>query len=250
MNILIAGFGFVGQAHESVLSKIYDITVYDPDKGHTEFGKPDAVIVCVSTPSRQDGSCEMSNVYDVVERCADSIPILIKSTISLEGWKMLKDTFPQKKLAFSPEFLRAATALEDFRNTRHIYIGGDETGYWHAVFRVAFDDDSFTTELAQPEELILAKYLRNSFLALKVSFFNQAYDLCKASSIDYGSVSYFVGEDSRIGHSHTSISKERGFGGHCFPKDVLALLKTAQRNNVDLSILKNAVEYNKKIRRE
>lgn len=250
MNILIAGFGFVGQAHHAVLSKTFSVSVYDPEKGHTDFGSPDAVIICVSTPPRHDGSCEMANVYEVVERCPDSAPILIKSTISVEGWQMLKETFPEKKLAFSPEFLRSATALEDFYNNRHMFIGGDETGYWHALFRVAFDDDTFTTELAVPEELILAKYLRNSFLALKVSFFNQAYDLCKSVGVNYDVVSYLVGEDERIGHSHTQITQERGFGGHCFPKDTAALVRTAQRAGVSLSILQEAREYNKRIRRE
>jgi UDPglucose 6-dehydrogenase len=86
-------------------------------------------------------------------------------------------------------------------------------------------------------------------LALKVAYFNQLYDLCKKLGIDYEQVRRYTILDNRIGESHTTITDERGFGGHCFPKDVNALIKTAQRDNVDLSILKNAVEYNRNIRK-
>jgi UDPglucose 6-dehydrogenase len=103
--------------------------------------------------------------------------------------------------------------------------------------------------IANPKELIVTKYARNSFLALKVAYFNQLYDLCKKLGIDYEQVRRYTILDNRIGESHTTITDERGFGGHCFPKDVNALIKTAQRDNVDLSILKNAVEYNRNIRK-
>lgn len=249
LNILIAGYGFVGKAHENVLSKKFKVSIYDPEKGYSEFGNPDAVIVCVSTPSRHDGSCEMKNVYEVLERCPIDIPILIKSTISLEGWEMLEDVFPEKNIAFSPEFLRAEHALNDFYNTRHIYMGGKNIGFWHALFRIAFDDRDFTTKIISPKELILGKYFRNSFLALKVSFFNQIYDLCKSAKVDYEIVSSIVGEDIRIGHSHTTVTEERGYGGHCFPKDTAAILKTAERLGCDLSLIKEAQIYNKKIRK-
>jgi UDPglucose 6-dehydrogenase len=250
MIITIAGYGFVGQAHEHVLKRKFKVNVYDPAKGYHNFVQGDGVVVCVSTPPAEDGSCCVDNVIDVLNLTPDNIPILIKSTISLEGWKLIKSQFPKHQLAFSPEYLRAATAIEDFEKNRLIYMGGDEIGFWHAVFRVAYDDPQFTTSIASPEELILAKYFENSFLATKVAFFNQIYDLCKAADIDYDVVSRVLGNDFRIGHSHTRVTKERGFGGHCFPKDTSAIIKTSEMFDIDLSILKSAVEYNKKIRNE
>jgi UDPglucose 6-dehydrogenase len=245
MKITIAGYGFVGKAHEAVLKDKHDITIVDP--GYPEYSRPipkdtDAVIVCVSTPQRPDGSCHMDNVYEVVEASPD-VPILIKSTISVEGWKMLVDTFPTRMLNFSPEFLRAATAVEDLQNMDLMLIGGTSCTFWAKVFGV-------DVEVAEPEELILAKYARNSFLALKVAFFNQIYDLCDALDIEYAAVAHYTTMDSRIGDSHSFITEERGFGGHCFPKDTSALIKTAQRDNVELSILKEAVEYNRRIRKD
>ena len=183
----------------------------------------------------------MKNVYEVIESAAD-VPVLIKSTISVEGWDMLKDAFPDKQLAFSPEFLRAKTAVEDLQNMSLMLIGGTNTCFWKDVFEVS-------VEIAEPRELVLAKYARNSFLALKVAYFNQLYDLCDALDVEYSAVAHYTTMDERIGDSHTFITDERGFGGHCFPKDTNAIIKTAQRNNVELSILKEAVEYNRRIRK-
>jgi UDPglucose 6-dehydrogenase len=242
MRILIAGYGMVGKAHHELLKEQHDVEIYDPALGYKHLKAPDAVIVCVSTPSRKDGACEMKNVYEVIET-SPNVPILIKSTISVEGWNMLKDAFPDKSIAFSPEFLRAASAVEDLKNMSLMLIGGDDTCFWKDVFEV-------NIEIAEPHELILAKYARNSFLALKVAFFNQMYDLCDALDVEYSAVAHYTTMDERIGDSHSFITDERGFGGHCFPKDTAALIKTAQRDNVDMSILKEAVKYNNIIRKD
>jgi UDPglucose 6-dehydrogenase len=249
MNITIAGYGFVGRAHEAVLKDKFAVNIYDPPMGYTDIVAPSGVIICVSTPPHVDGSCNVNNVADVISRIAEEVPILIKSTISLEGWHAIRELFPDHQLAFSPEFLRAATAVEDFMNTRELWIGGDNIGFWHAVFRVAFDENTFTSHHANVEELILAKYFRNSFLATKVAFFNQIYDLCAATGADYTKVADIVGADPRIGHSHTQVTEQRGFGGHCFPKDVAAISRTADKHNVELSILDQAVTYNERIRK-
>ena len=99
-------------------------------------------------------------------------------------------------------------------------------------------------------ELILTKYFRNSFLATKVAFFNQVYELCQATGANYETVAKHIGNDVRIGHSHTTITDERGFGGHCLPKDTSALIKTAQTHNTQLSILEEAVNYNNTLRKD
>jgi UDPglucose 6-dehydrogenase len=241
MRILIAGYGMVGKAHHELLKEQHDIEIYDPALGYKHLKAPDAIIVCVSTPPRKDGSCEMKNVYEVIETSPD-VPILIKSTISVEGWDMLVDAFPNRMLNFSPEFLRAASAVEDLQNTDSILVGGSDPSFWGKVFNLP-------VEIAEARELILAKYARNSFLALKVAFFNQMYDLCDALDVEYSAVAHYTTMDERIGDSHSFITEERGFGGHCFPKDINALVKTAQRNNVELSILKEAIEYNRRIRK-
>ena len=247
MKIGIAGYGFVGKAHEGVLKDYHDLIIYDPALGHYgDLRHADALIVCVSTPQGSHGGCHMDNVYCIIED-NPNVPILIKSTISVEGWETLIDAFLHTSITFSPEFLRAASALEDFKNNDTILLGGGNTGFWADIFVTAMG--KIDIDVAKPKELILTKYARNSFLALKVAYFNQMYDLCKKLGIDYEQVRRYTILDNRIDESHTTITEERGFGGHCFPKDVNALIKTAERDNVDLSILKNAVEYNRNIRK-
>ncbi len=241
MKIGIAGYGMVGKAHYELLKDTHEVVVNDPALDmHADFADVDCIIACVATPPNAGGGCHMDNVFDVIDAAPD-VPILIKSTISAEGWDMLVDTFADREIAFSPEFLRAATAVEDLKNTTLMLIGGTSNSFWRGVFDV-------NIEIADPRELILAKYARNSFLALKVAFFNQMYDLCDALGVEYSAVAHYTTIDERIGDSHTFITDERGFGGHCFPKDTSALVKTAQRNNVDLSILNEAIEYNKTIK--
>lgn len=245
MKIGIAGYGFVGKAHHELLKDKHEIVISDP--AYIEYHKRlpqdvDAIIVCVATPERPDGACEMGNVYDVLETAPPGVPILIKSTISIEGWDFLVDMFPSMKLNFSPEFLRAATAVEDLKKMKKLLIGGTTCDFWAKLFGI-------DTEVADPKELILAKYARNSFLALKVSFFNQMYDLCKALGVEYNAVAHYTAMDERIGYSHTAVTKERGFGGHCFPKDTAAIVRTAQREKVELSLIKEAIAYNNRIKR-
>lgn len=250
-NIVIAGYGFVGKAHDEVLKKYFTTLIVDPKYNSNrvyDFPNADGVIISVATPKSEDGSCNIKAVKSVIRDTRISTPILIKSTISLEGWREIKELFPNHTIAFSPEFLRAATALEDFANTDTLYIGGDGLDFWNNVFIEAFSGWVRILTQFSPEELILTKYFENSFLATKVAFFNQIYDLCKAANISYKNVSFLLGSDNRIGSSHTQVTKERGFGGHCFPKDTSALLHTANILGVDLSILREAVEYNKIIR--
>jgi UDPglucose 6-dehydrogenase len=247
MKILIAGYGFVGKAQELVLKDYHDVTIYDPYLGYKDYPLDvDAIIVCVSTPPRRDGSCEMTNVFEVIDASPD-VPILIKSTISVEGWEMIVDAFPNKQICFSPEFLRQNTWEKDAL-IDHMYIGGNCNHFWSDIFITA--RGKLTVEIESPAELVAAKAFRNSFLATKVTFFNQIYDYCKAYNLDYDSVSKAVGADMRIGNSHTQITEERGFGGHCFPKDTKAIVRSAQRNNTRLTLIEESINYNNAVRKD
>lgn len=245
MKLGIAGYGFVGKAQELIFKDYHEILINDPNKGHyADLRHADAIIVCVSTPSRADGSCHMDNVFDVIDQAPD-VPILIKSTISVEGWNMLADL--GRNLTFSPEFLRAKHWQTDALENKEHYFGGNSCNYWSDLYLRALGQINVT--VIGPAELVAAKALRNSFLALKVSFFNQVYDYCEAHGLDYSDVARGIGDDRRIGMSHTEVTKERGYGGHCFPKDVRAVVKSGQAYNARLTLLEEADAYNSTIRR-
>ena len=247
MKIGIAGYGYVGKAHELILKDYHDLIIYDPALEHYgDLRHADAIIVCVSTPQGSHGGCHMDNVYSIIED-NPNVPILIKSTISIEGWDMLRHVFPDKQLTFSPEFLRAAHWKTDAQLQDHIYLGGGNTGYWADLLISALG--KIDVSVVDPKELIAAKQLRNSFLALKVTYFNQIKDVCNAQGIDFESVRKVITDDSRVNSSHSQVTSDRGYGGHCFPKDVLATITSAVNAGGSISILEEAHNYNQKIRK-
>jgi len=247
MKLTLIGYGFVGKAVYELLKNHYDIKIVDPTYNNNEIqDDSDGYIVCVPTPSTVTGVCDMSIVESVIKECPNSKPILIKSTISLEGWKQL-ETY-NKEITFSPEFLTAANANEDFKNQDKMLFGGGNKEFWNDVF---IECKAFNPIYATVEELILTKYLRNSFLATKVAFFNEAFNLCETAGIDYNQVKALVGMDDRITHSHMQVpgpDGERGFGGACFPKDTKALLHSAEEIGCSLLILESAVKSNQQLR--
>lgn len=247
--MVIAGYGFVGKAHEWLFKNHFKIKIVDPKYNqNTIDNDTECLIVCVPTPARENGACEMKHVYEVIEAAPDHTKILIKSTISLDGWKLLKDTFPQKEMCFSPEFLRAANHMNDIKNIDSIILSGDYK-FWADQFSIIYPN--IKQHLCTPEEAILIKYFRNAYLATKVSFFNHIYDMCKATGVNFEQVRAGVADDTRIGHSHTIVDLDggiRGWGGMCFPKDTKALLKMAADNNIRLNTLEAAIYYNTLLR--
>jgi len=248
--MIIAGYGFVGQAHELLFKNFRrEIVIHDPPKGKVaDFNNTSAVVVCVPTPQAEDGSCDMSAVYDVVSQCSKDTPIMIKSTISLQGWNELKQTYPNHRLCFSPEFLRATQWMNDIQIMKDVILSGD-TDYWRDQY--SYNWSQMTIKIVSPEEAIAIKYFRNAYLATKVSFFNEIYDFCSAYDLNFDQVRGGVATDERIGHSHTFVFPDqdvRGFGGMCFPKDTTALRKMAANKNISLNILDAAVKYNNEIK--
>jgi UDPglucose 6-dehydrogenase len=249
MKITIAGYGFVGRGYEQLLAsnrQNYSLAISDP--ALQEYSKgisrdTDAVVICVATPQQEDGACYMGNVFSVIEESPKDVPILIKSTICLEGWRELKNKFPNSNISFSPEFLRQESWSEDISNMESILIGGDDFKFWSNVF------NNLKCVESEAEALIITKYAKNNFLALKVSFFNQLYDLCQKLGVNYDEVREHTTADHRIGDSHSFITEERGFGGHCFPKDSAALVKTSEKYGSFLSIMDCARAYNQSIRK-
>ena len=251
MKIIIAGYGYVGKAYYETLKRKHDIVVIDPkinQKSIKDY-ETDGVMICVSTPENTDGSCDCSNVIEVINDISVDVPILIKSTISLDGWKQIKEQFPSHDVSFSPEFLRSANYINDIKNLESIYLSDENPNFWaNEIFFKCFNDVKFI--VGKAEELILVKYFRNSFLATKVSFFNQVYDLCEATGISFTEVAAGITQDSRIGLSHSDVTPARGWNGVCFPKDTKALLATAKDHNVELGLIETAINYNNQIRRK
>ncbi len=215
----------------------------------------DAIFIAVGTPSRRgDGHADLTYVFEATREIADAITgptvVVTKSTVPVgTGDKVeaiLREARPEIDVAVvsNPEFLREGAAIGDFKRPDRIVIGTDDA---HAqvvmreVYRPLFLNESpilFTGR--RTAELI--KYAANAFLATKITFINEIADLCEAVGANVQDVSRGIGLDNRIGSKFLHAGP--GYGGSCFPKDTLALLKTAEDHDSPVRIVEAVVKVN------
>ena len=218
-TIGIVGQGFVGSAIYKGLKNFHKILTYDLDKekcnsAHKELcSKSDIIFMCLPTPNEK---------------------------------------FPEIDICFSPEFLTEANSFDDFKNQTRIIIGGPRLASEAVkqMFRKAFPSIPIVKTETKIAEMV--KYFTNCFLASKVTFANQMFQVCTDNNIDYNKVCEYALHDKRIGKSHLSVpgpDGDLGFGGHCFPKDLAAMIAFGSSAGGDIDFLKAVQDYNDKCRR-
>jgi UDPglucose 6-dehydrogenase len=214
-----------------------------------------AVFIAVGTPSRRgDGHADLSYVYSAAREIAEALTgpavIVTKSTVPVgtgdEVERIISEATPaaQAWVVSNPEFLREGAAIEDFKHPDRIVIGAEDdraAELMREVYRPLYLNKApllFTSR--RTAELI--KYAANAFLATKITFINEIADLCEAVGADVQDVSQGIGLDRRIGPKFLHAGP--GYGGSCFPKDTLALLKTAEDSQAPLRIVEAVVKVN------
>lgn len=215
----------------------------------------DAVFIAVGTPSRRgDGHADLSYVYAAAEEMApllrDGAVVVDKSTVPVgtgdEVEAIIRRKCPalQFSVASNPEFLREGAAIDDFKRPDRVVIGVNDE---HAekvlqeIYRPLTRNDSPLLVMSR-RAAELTKYAANAFLATKISFINEIADLCEKVGADVVDVARGIGTDSRIGGRF--LQPGPGYGGSCFPKDTLALLKTGQDYGAPLQIVESVVKVN------
>ncbi|KPH83217.1 MULTISPECIES: UDP-glucose/GDP-mannose dehydrogenase family protein [Bosea] len=225
----------------------------------TELAGPvasaDAVFIAVGTPTRRgDGHADLSYVYqaarDVVAKIDGFTVIVTKSTVPVgtgdEVERIMRETRPDADFAVvsNPEFLREGAAIGDFKRPDRIVIGTEDErarGVMEELYRPLYLNAApllFTQR--RTSEVI--KYAANAYLAMKITFINEMADLCEAVGANVQEVARGIGLDNRIGGKFLHAGP--GFGGSCFPKDTLALMKTAQDLGSPLRIVETVVAVN------
>lgn len=253
MKIAIIGStGFVGKATGDML-KLKDVPVVgyhvDNDTSATkeEVNECDISIVCVPTPMGFDGQCDLSILNEVMS-WLDTELIIIKSTVPVGTTREIAKS--GKKVIHMPEFLREATALQDAMNPDFVLVGLlapiEEYYPLDELLNKLFPETPINYTTTEKSEL--TKYAINSFLAYKVGFFNELHNIGEA--LGTGDVTDLMLFDPRIGESHTKVTKDGGFGGHCFPKDLNALIHTAERRWYNPKLLKELWNSNRRYRQE
>lgn len=259
MNIGIIGQGFVGNAVFLKFKNFYNLYTYDLNKNLCNSSideiksKCKIIFVCVPTPMNFDGTCDTSIVESVIKNFSELEDIIIvnKSTVIPGTTEILNSKFNKIQIIYNPEFLTERNAVNDYNNQNRIILGGPRPAstILKNVFSKVFPSAVIIKTGSTHAEMI--KYFTNSFLATKVSFCNEMYELCNKLNLDYDKIVEYVVFDNRIGNSHLNVpgpDGDLGFGGHCFPKDLAALTRLSEKLGTTNNILKSVKKTNDKLR--
>ncbi len=253
----IIGQGFVGNAIYQKFKNYFEVLTFDLDSKlcnstlENICDRCETIFVCLPTPMNEDGSCCTNIVEDVLKDIEiltsfeqKEKTIVLKSTVSPGITKKWNTEFNFLNIVFNPEFLTEANAVNDFENQSRIILGGPrpQTTKLKQIYSKVFPKAHIIKTDSTHAEMV--KYLTNSFLATKVSFANEIYQICNKLKIDYDKVVEYAVLDDRLGKSHWAVpgpDGDFGFGGHCLPKDLSALIHIAMQLNTETNVL-NAVE--------
>ena len=215
----------------------------------------DVIFIAVGTPESEDGTADLKYVYSAAEEISqnikDYVVIVNKSTVPVGTGKAVSEIIgrqcssEQYSVVSNPEFLREGAAISDFKRPDRVVIGveGDQAkAVMSELYRPLVQNETplLFTSLESSE---LIKYAANAFLATKIGFINEIADVCEKVGADVQLVSKGIGLDTRIGSKFLNAGP--GYGGSCFPKDTIALVRSAEKAGVELSIVKSVVSANK-----
>lgn len=242
MNVGIIGNGYVGKA-TAMIAGCCNVRFNDKDESKSncsvkEMVKTcDLIFICVPTPMKRDGSCYLDIVRGVMSKLrilgARSNRVILRSTVPV-------GTSDELEVNFMPEFLTEKNWEEDVRNCKDWIVGLHKRTPPHAVGVLKSKLKKLmlapckhsgllgdgTIHYCSTEEAEICKYIRNAFLATKVSFFNEIHEFCQKAKVDYKVAKDLAVFDERITSSHTDVpgpDGKKGFGGTCFPKDIASL---------------------------
>jgi len=272
-KVLIIGYGYVGQAMGSFFEGKYEVGVYDPEKGYdarsakSGAGKKeifyDLAVICVPTPSKDDGAADISAVEESVVAFKDRADVLvIKSTVPPTTTHLLAKKYGiEDRLCFSPEYIGEGNYEIPYweevphpsdmkKHSFHIFGGFREATsravlHWQKVagpFPRFVETDATTAELT--------KYMENAWIGTKVTFVNEFYEIAKHFGVHYEELRELWLQDGRVGRSHTLVYPDkRGFDGKCIPKDMKAVVSASTKKGYDPTFLRSALESNVTFRR-
>lgn len=238
-----------------VASNVDEDRLFFTTEAKDAIAEADAVFIAVGTPSRRgDGHADLSFVYAVAEEIADLMDgftvVVTKSTVPVGTGDEVEEIICKKRpdgdfaVVSNPEFLREGAAIKDFKIPDRVVVGTDDERakeLMRELYRPLFLNETpilFTNR--RTSELI--KYAANAFLAVKITFINEMADLCEKVGANVQEVSRGIGLDGRIGSKFLNAGP--GYGGSCFPKDTLALTKTANDYDSPVRIVDTVVEVN------
>lgn len=255
-NLGIVGVGYVGGAlRQYFKSQKIQPLLYDKFKRRGSvngINQADVVFICVPTPYHPKRGFDLSAVIDAIGSLRGSKIVVIKSSVIPGTTALLGRQFPQHKILFNPEFMRESYAYKDMVKPDRQILGYTKKSRAIASQILNLLPKAPYQKIMPALAAEVVKYMANSFLAMRVVFANEFFDICKKIGADYSLVMQAVGYDPRIGHSHFDVlhGGYRGYGGSCFPKDVNAIIQLASSKKVKTELLNAMREINRRYLKE
>lgn len=246
------GTGMVGGALDRFLkSENIQAGLYDPPKGLSDvevLRTADVIFVAVPTPYYLDGSgFDDHFLRDAIKAIpVEGKTIVLKSTILPGTTERFQTEFPQHRFLFNPEFLTETTADYDMVHPNRQIVGFTAQSRKDAELVMGLLPRAPFEKIIPATVAETVKYFGNAFYALKVAYANQMYDLAQSLGVDYDLMKECAQAEPMVGKTHLEIFHKgyRGYGGKCLPKDTRAIVQLAEKQGVDLSLLKAAEAYN------
>jgi UDPglucose 6-dehydrogenase len=249
-TIGVIGLGVVGDAVRQYFQDLGNpVCTFDPPKrlgSPSEINESELIFICVPTPYQPFTGFDDSALEEAVSLLEGSKVIVIKSTVLPGTTEAYQFRYSQHCFLSNPEFLRQASARDDFLRPDRQIIGYTAQSRHLTDAVLAMLPKAPYTRAMVAREAELAKHATNAFLALKVTFANELFDLASALDVDYEMVREALAGDPRIGPSHLDVldGGYRGYSGQCLPKDTKALLQLSERLGVPLRLLRTADRVN------
>jgi len=265
MKLGIVGHGFVGTAVDHGFTRDIQKFIVDPKHNSTNTiedlikFKPDATFVAVPTPQLESGECNTEILEGVMQQLNTSkgLLVIVKSTVPAYKLQKIQEECINIRIVYNPEFLTEKNYIDDFVNpAMHVFGGMNKDT--DAVEKLYLEHSDCKECPVYKTDLITAsmvKYCINSFLATKVTFMNEMYDVLKAArGADWNTFTNIIANDPRIGKSHMRVpgnDGQRGYAGSCFPKDTAALAWFAREIlNTQFTQLETSIKINDTLRKK
>jgi len=263
MKLGIVGHGFVGTAVDHGFTRDIQKFIVDPKHNSTNTiedlikFKPDATFVAVPTPQLESGECNTEILEGVMQQLNTSKGqlVIVKSTVPAYKLQQIQEQCINLKIVYNPEFLTEKNYIEDFRHPA-MHVFGGVNADTDAVEKLYLEHSECAECPVFKTDMITAsmvKYCINSFLATKVTFMNEMYDVLKAAKgTDWQTFTKIIANDPRIGNTHMKVpgnDGQRGYAGSCFPKDTNALAWFAREIlNTPFTQLETSIDINDRLR--
>ena len=265
MKLGIVGHGFVGTAVDHGFTKDIQKFIVDPKHNSTNTiedlikFKPDAVFVAVPTPQSESGECNTEILEGVMQQLNNSkgLLVIVKSTVPAYKLQKIQEECINIRIVYNPEFLTEKNYIDDFVNpAMHVFGGMNKDT--DAVEKLYLEHSDCAECPVYKTDIVTAsmvKYCINSFLATKVTFMNEMYDVLNAAKgADWNTFTKIIANDPRIGNSHMKVpgnDGQRGYAGSCFPKDTAALAWFAREIlNTQFTQLETSIKINDTLRKK